>query len=416
MRLIRPRTVAVWPGAPPPSAHVLGVATASGLVTAGGRDDLQLGVDQPTALNTGPIIPEASLTDVTGDPIIYTTPQTLTFKRFLGRVHIRCSGMRFENCVFRGGTTTPSDGDGLANCTNASCTNAYFQDCEFYPQFVHWNWDSGVVGHDFTLDRCHIHHTTDGVNVYNTTIGGVTPYNTNVVIKQSLIEKLAYWTASTGGVVHSDFATHNDGIQHQGGLGSQILGNALYGWYARQYGHWVETSTALAEASITEPFTGVALTSLPAGNPWYGGPFQASTSGGNTIPDTGSGTWSTGRYNIGGAKWQTGNTGSLAALLIGDEVGPSGNLVIEDNWFYGGDFAVNGGGAVNTGGAYNMFFRRNKFDHTQGSPTRSVNTDTTQTINFQQSGSSWAGHVTAPTTGADRNYYFDNNAAVTVRT
>jgi hypothetical protein len=417
MRLYRPRSVAVWPGAPPPAAIALGTATASGLITAGGRDDLVLGVDEPTALNTGPIVSEASLEDVTGDPIIFTASgETHAFKRYLGRVHVRAANVRFENCVFRGGTATPSEGDALATCTHNSVSNAYFQDCEFYPQNPHWNWDSGVTGHDFTLDRCHIHHTTDGVNIFNTTVA--TPYNSGVVIKQSLIWQLAYWNAATGGVVHADLATHNDAIQHQGGLGTQMLGNAVYGRYARQYAHWVETSTALAEGDITEPFNGVALTSLPGGSPYYGGPFQASTSGGNTIPDTGTGTAATGRYSVGGVKWRQpdGLEGSLAAILFGDNVGPSGNVTVEDSWIYGGEFAVNGGGAANPGLAYEMFFRRNKFDHTQGSPTRSVNTDTTQTINFQRSGSPWAGAITAPTTGPDRNFYFDNNAAITVRT
>lgn len=412
MPLYRPRAVAIW--TPPTTGSVIGTATASALVTPSDRDSLVLGVDEPTPFNTGALQPAAQLTDVTSNQTYTTNNQTITGKNFLGTVFVNASNVRFENCIFRGANSTPGDSSAPANCQQTNCVNAYFQDCEFYPQFQHWNWDSGVYGHDFTLDRCWIHHTTDGINVFN--ISAAQPYNTNVVIKQSLISDLVYWTAATGGVVHSDFATHNDGIQHQGGLGTQILGNAIHGVYARQWGHWVEGSVAVPPGGETEPYTGVALTSLPAGQPWYGGPFQASTSGGNTIPDGGgSGTEATGRYNVGGAAWQTGNTGSLSALLFGDEVGPSGDIIVNDNWFYGGEFAVNGGGALNTG-SYTMEFRRNKFDRTQGSPVRSVNTNTTQTINFQQTEHSWTGFVTAPTSGADKNYYFDDNSAITVRT
>jgi hypothetical protein len=378
------------------------------------RDNLVIGVDEPTPVIAGALQPEGSLPTVISTSTTYSSnDQLITDTLFNHRVFLNAKRIRFENCIFRGSPTTPSDGSGLVECKNSVVEDIEFVDCEFYPQLPHWNWDSALVGHDFTALRCWFHHTTDGINVYNNTgtqtSGVYNPYQTNVLIQQCLIDQLAYWTATSSGVVHpGDIATHNDAIQHQGGLGTQLVGNAIKGSYARQYGHWLDV-----DPGGSEPYVGVALTSQAAGAPYYGGPFQAVSTG-NTIPENSTtGTEATGRYNTGGV-------GSLAALMIGDEVGPTGDMIVDDNWFYGGDFCVNGGGARNadtpTGptGLYDMTFRRNKFDQRQGQPVRSTSSNSTQTINFQQGEDTWVGHVTAPTTGGDANLNF-NGTAITVR-
>jgi hypothetical protein len=393
----------------PNAGNAAGAGAAhAATITTSNRDGLVLGVDKPTSSNTGALQPASELIDVTSTTTYSSNNQTITGRNFLARVIVTGNNVRFENCIFRGSVAAPSGDQSLVDCTSQNMTGAYFQDCEFYPQAPHWNWDQAIAGHDYTLDRCWVHHCTDGVAVHNDARWDATGtvYNTNVIIKQSLIEDLGYWTASSGGVVHpSDNATHNDAIQLHGGLGTQILGNTIRGVYARQYGHWVETSVSTAIEDIAEPFTGVARFSLPAGAPWYAGPFQPSS--GNTIPDNGSGTEATGRYNIG-------EPGSLACILIDNASGPTYNLVVEDNWIEGGDFAVNGGGNPNPGGGVSLgAFRRNKFDYTQSSPPRSSQSTTTQTLNFQ--GGGWAGFVTAPTTGADANEYY-NGEAITVRT
>lgn len=409
-----------------PNAGVatVGAAANNASGTTSDRSGLQLGVDQPTRLNTGALQPASQLIDVTGADVTYSTAgQTITGRNFLVDVFCNAANLTFRNCIFRGGTTTPGDGQGLVECKTANCSNILFEDCEFYPQFVHWNWDNALVGHDFTARRCWFHHTVDGVGIYNTTkpngdwaaqgfASTPKPYLTHVRLEQCLIEDLAYWTAASTGVVHpSDNVTHNDAVQHQGGLGTYIGGNTIKGAYARNYGHWWRAPYPTGSTTV-EPFTGVALQSLPAGNPTYGGPFQIFNS--NTIPDRGNGNEAQGRYNVGGL-------GSLATFMIGDEVGPSGNLTFDRNWLEGGHFCVNGGGSVNrdyaTGPAqtYTMTFLGNTFDNTQGDPSRTATSFTTQTINFQQGEDSWQGFVTAPTTGADANLYYTGQPIV-VRT
>lgn len=369
------------------------------------RNSLVPGVDKPTYNTVGcppEIIP--FLSDVTSPTIITTDNTVLDGYNFLNTVDIRADNVKITRSIAQGPFSTPADGSGLIACSNIACSNALIEDVTISPRFAHWNWDSGIVGHDYTARRVLVRNTTDGMNVFNLPLWNATgtPYQSGVTIEMCLIERLALWNALSNGVVHpGDIQTHNDGIQHQGGLGTVIRGNVLIGKYARQYAHWVMTSTGTAEASLVPPYTGVALQTLPAGQPWYGGPFQASANL-NTIPDRNTGSEADGRYNVGGQ-------GSLNTLLIGDEVGPSGDMNVDRNWFYGGEFAVNGGGAINTGSAYTMTFTGNRYSRDQGNQGSGGNG--THTINFQQTEHSWTGFLVA--TG---NVYEDNNAAVTVRT
>lgn len=88
----------------------------------------------------------------------------------------------------------------------------------------------------------------------------------------------------------------------------------------------------------------------------------------------------------------------LAAMMINTIVGPSSGLVIEDNWFGGGVYCINGGGAVGGGGT----FLRNKFDR---GAAQTSNPDTSYTMVFS---STFAQTST-------NNVYEDNGHAVKVR-
>jgi hypothetical protein len=91
----------------------------------------------------------------------------------------------------------------------------------------------------------------------------------------------------------------------------------------------------------------------------------------------------------------------LSALMINTnaQLGVTSGLVIEDNWFGGGAYAVNGGGAVGGSGT----FLRNKFD--RGS-NQTSNPDTSYTLVFDST-------FTQTSTG---NVYEDNGHPVKVRT
>jgi hypothetical protein len=343
------------------------------------RDSLLSGLDQPTALNTGAYVGTQDGT-LTGNQII-TTPGTILENKIInGSVSIRAADVTVRNCYIRGAATVTS---GLVDCGNAACSNALIIDCTIAPgsnQFC-----DGIRGHDFTAKRNNIYWVVDGMDPYNQTVAQ--PYQTNVVIEQNYIHDLSWWTAASGGVVHPiDTETHNDCIQHQGGGGTIIKGNTLDARYGRQYAHWFCTGDPQVE-----PYTSVALNSLGDG-----GPHQP-------LPDRGSGSEATGQYNY----------DDVAGLMIGDEVGYSFNLSVTDNWFIGGNFAVNGGGNANPGGGVFLGeFKRNRFTRDQGN--QGGGGDTTQTINFQ--GAGWtSSDADVPLTGADKNYYGDNNADITVR-
>lgn len=353
-----------------------------------------LGVTKPSAANTGiPPYWQTRLTDVSTATVVTTSNTVFVGMNFLNTVEVRAANVRFLFCKFQGSNSTPSDGSALLVCTHAACFNCIVEWCEFEPQYPHWNWDSAISGHDYTARFCNLRKCTDLFNVFNS--NATQPYQSGVIIEQNYLHDVAFWTATTNGVVHpSDDATHNDCIQIQGGLGTIIRGNFIDGRYARQYGHWFVTGDP-----TTEPYTMVAQQSLSAGAPGFGGPFQA-------LPDRGTGTEATGRYNMGAP-------GSLSCILLSDNVGPIYNLVVTDNWLQGGEFAVNGGGNANPGGGVSLgTFYRNKFSRDQGGQGSGGNT--TQTLNFQ--GGTWAGFVDAPTVGADANVYEDNLAGITVRT
>lgn len=88
----------------------------------------------------------------------------------------------------------------------------------------------------------------------------------------------------------------------------------------------------------------------------------------------------------------------IAALMINTIVGASSNMKIEDNWFGGGQYCVNGGGAVGGSGT----FLRNKFDRGMA---QTSNPDTSYTLVFDAS----YAHTTAG------NVYEDNGHPVLVR-
>lgn len=356
-------------------------------------------VTEPLATNTGLAGFNGTLTNVNANQTNFTTDdEIIEGYQFNGSVQFRADNVTLRYCRIRGDTTTtPTDGRSLVDCGQSTCTNAYIHHCEIgAPQFAHWNWDNGIGGHDFTAEYNNIHHVVDGIGVFNATVSG--DFATNTAIRFNYIHDLAYWTASAGGVVHpQDPTTHNDAIQHHEGHGTIIQGNAIHGKYARQYGHWFCTGNP-----AIEPYTSIALQSLAAGNPGYGGPFHV-------LPNRGSGTEATGRYNVAGANGE----GSLACLLL-DNVGgaTSYDLEILGNWFYGAEYAINGGGnAYPGGGQFLGNFHRNRFSRDQGDQGSGGNG--TQTINLQ--GGGWTGRFSAPTSGANMNYYMDNGAAITVR-
>lgn len=344
------------------------------------RRDLTLvaGVAQPDATNTG-VLPDVARTTVNGNVTLSTAGQVYENKDVYGQIFVKAANVTIRNVRVRGAVGyTPVGDQFLVNATDAAVSSLLIEHVTIRPDVPHWAWDSGVTGHDFTLRFADISGTVDGVNVYDT--HATQPYQTHVVIRQNYIHDLVWWTAATGGVVHtSDTETHNDAIQHQGGWGTEMVGNTLRGGpYAKQVGHWRTTGS-------TEPYTTIPLHSLADG-----GPYQ-------TIPDRGTGTGASGRYNV----------DDQANLMLNDLkyngiVYTTRNITFTDNWCYGGNISINGGGVAAVSGEFIGTFQRNHFDRTQGS--QSTGGNNTQTISLTAWG---ATGVTSGAGTANANRYLD---------
>lgn len=367
------------------SAVVMVVARPRDPIFTLDRSTLVAGVDKPDASNTG-VLPETARTTDNTAILTLSIPGTIYENRELyGRIIVTAPNCIIRNVHVRGAPGGPGVASvPMIKCTDAAVSNLKIIDCTIAPDTEHKNWGNAIEGHDFEALRCNIYHTVDGPNIFNTNHGGV-DYATNTTIKQCWIHDLAWWSASAGGDVHpTDVMTHNDCIQHQGGTGTQVIGNNLSAYYARDYAHWKVTGDP-----YTEPYTGVTQGTLPDG-----GPFQP-------IPDRGSGTEATGRYN-----WL-----SICAFMVNDNQRDSYNLTFTDNWVSGGSIPVNAGGVSRTAPNNLGDFLRNRFSRDAGQQVSGGNT--TYTINID---GTYAGFVNYAPGGADKNYYEDNLAEVTVRT
>lgn len=346
------------------------------------RTLLVIGTDQPSKSNTG-LKPYVTLTASPGNITMSTPGQVIQDLDIQGKVTVTAANCVIRNCRIRGLNSSPGSTDTfLITATAAGVSNLLIEDCELAPDFPHYNWDSAVTGHDFTIRRCNIYWTVDGINVFNTT--AAQPYASNVTIEQNYIHDLGWWTAATTGVVHpSDTHTHNDVIQIQGGTGTIIRGNRLEGKYARQYGHWVVTNPNV------EPYTQVGLNTLSDG-----GPYQS-------LPDRASGNEASGRYNL----------TNLSCVQMGQNVGDAYNFTFTDNWMYGGYISFNAASLARHTGQNLGSFLRNKFDRSQGA--QGVGGNTTHTFDID---TSWAGNVTSGAGTANANVYMDDGTEVTFRT
>lgn len=358
------------------------------------RDNLVLGTYWPNTATTG-LRPERTfpVTTITTNQTYSGNGTTINDTLFDGaRVSVSGQNITFFNCKFTGDTSA----NALVTMTNVAASNVQFIDCLFVPKYpLNRNC---IIGHDFTLLRCDLSRCTDLVSPVNTarSISDGDGFPINVHVLQSYLHDVSWWTGAAPGDVHpTDTESHNDLIQIVGGNGLDIRGSTLFATYARQYAHWMVTDPN------TEPYSSVALHSLADGGPYQGIP-QRGITGGALTPGTDAG----GRYNFDDLSALMINTSTVTIAGTPTTIHTM-EIVFEDNLVRGGNFAINGGGNANPGGGVSLgSFKRNAFIDDQGNYGSGESTETGQTINLQSS-PNWVGHVTAPTTGADKNYYVD---------
>lgn len=347
------------------------------------RDALVANTYFPDATNTGHLGLSTLTTTITTNQT-YSTSQTIQNTKFDGaRVSVTGPNVTFRNCLFTGDNSASA----LVTCTNVNVSNAQFIDCTWLPKFPRYE-TNGISGHDFTLLRCDLSHCTDQVSPSLPT-GWAVGDPIGVKIRQSYLHDAAWWTAATGGIVHpSDTETHNDLLQIQGGSGLEITGSTLDARFAKQYGHWRVTNPNV-EPYVTD------LGSQPDGGPFQHIPDRIITTG------TGGTTYASGRYNY----------DDQSGVLTNNSQGAVTDVIFKFNLCIGGNYFWNGGGNPYPGnGEFLGTFENNAFTDDQGT---GGGTGSGYTLAFL---GSWAGHVTAPTTGPTKNYYLVGGAGITVRT
>lgn len=353
------------------------------------RDSLVARTYYPDGTNTGHL-GLSTLTSTITTNQTYSTGVSIQNTWYDGaRVSITGANATFRNCLFTGDNSI----NALVTATNVNAANATFVDCTFLPKFPRYE-TNGFTGHGGKFYRCDLSHCVDALHLSLPT--GFSPGDPiGVEVWQSYLHDHAWWTAATGGTVHpTDTETHNDLIQIDGGSGLVVVGSTLIARFAKQYGHWQVTNPN------SPPYTTVALHSLSDGGPYQVIPNRGSTGGSALSP----GAEADGRYN-----WD-----DTSGLLMTDAQGVVSDITFEDNLCAGGNFFVNGGGNAYAGGGENLgSFKRNAFVDDQGNYGSGIASENGHTLDF---GGTWAGRVTAPTTGADKNFYLATGNAITVRT
>lgn len=318
------------------------------------REALTVGAYKPDATNTGTLQDRTTLpTTINGDVVMTTDGQVLENTIVNGYVDMKGADQIVRNCWVRGPTGTITLERGLIITWFATTSNALIEDCHLEPQVPSQN-SNGFTGWKVTIKRVRVTNGSDGFGLFPPAASANTPLN--AYLYGCWVESLAKWYPDAAG--RSANGTHNDGIQVQGGVGTNnitLRGNRFGGYISQN-----------------------------AGNT---GGVDVDSSGNPLVPTC---------------------ICSNASIQLNRNVGELSDLIIEDNWLGGGAIGLNGLAittAVNLGS-----IKRNKFTHDQYFPTgHSSTSNTTVTIRIATQCT-----IDCPTTGVDANVYEDNGVPVVV--
>jgi hypothetical protein len=325
----------------------------------------------------------AGISSVQTSNITYSVAgTTVSNKHFDGaRVSATAADITFTDCVFRGDNSL----NALFTCTNIAAKRIKFIRCWFVPKFPANK--NAINGHDFELYDCLVEKTTDGLSVNNSSQFAATGagWACGVILRRTIIRRLARWTAATTGVVHtSDSVSHNDCIQIFGGVGMDIEDCVLDAAPARQFAHLYLRDAAghvYTEAEAYALADNAALISVPMGSLSDGGPFAFpgdATHPPRPLPweSNGTGLLSRGALNM----------PDYSCIMLNNTQGYTAQHRIVNTLFLGGEYAINGGGNPSSSAPAGVSlgtWTGLRFDRSQGAQG--------QTVNF---GGTWTGRAT----------------------
>lgn len=308
---------------------------------------------KPTLLNTGPRIATVPYAGQFGainssNQLVLTTPNvSIVGYDINAQIIPKASGIYISDCYIH-----PSRVPGFGqNTAIVDCNNMPFGG-NFVIEYCKGNpddaavcpWYDWMIGHDYTSRRNQSKWVADHYGVYNNTTG---PTNNPRLYKDGPVNvtiEYNFWQANAlfiHGSDTSDGATHNDGVQMQGGTGPIIRFNTMYnllaggvasdGTVMPKWSGWGAENDANNWNTTFDPPPGVARTTNTCKPPWQ---FVA-TSG----------------------------------LQVTCNVSTVTGALFEGNWIYAGG---NGISLANGpfGSNYNVgTIKNNKFDHAQGLPS-----------------------------------------------
>lgn len=313
---------------------------------------------------------------VNGGVTQLNTATTIINTNFTNTIVDIRADITFTNCRFTVTNYTAADSIGaLIRILNGSgVTDVVFNNCEFHVRAQRIL--NCVSGRNATFNQCVFTGGVDGLSLSN---AGSGTQSYGFVINDSWIGDHGWWYATSNGIVHpSDTQTHNDGVQVSVDLGVEVT-NTFFGTWPSEY---IGTGTP-GSGSETNAFSAGYITNQSTMDTW-----RATYLNRMTRAD----------QSYGGTQRRSSTGGSWAGIMINRP-----NVTIEKCWFSGGTVHIN---AVdpNLAGQNVGSFTRNRHwnDMTAGHSL----TDTTKgTAIYKRADST----ITIPTTGTDKNVWFDTS-------
>jgi hypothetical protein len=271
----------------------------------------------------------------------------------------------------------------IVRVLNGSTTSAVtINDCEFHNRTQRM-MAAGFLGRNTTINRSVFTGCIDGVNL---STSGSAPQTSGVVLNDSWVGDLAWWYYPVSGTVHSgDVATHNDCIQVTATLGVSGSNNVL----VASASDYVGTGTPGCGSDAGNPFSATYITTQSQMEGWRSSFLNLRTQADQSYR---------------GMQLKLSSVGSWACLMVNRS-----NASMTDTTFAGGTVQVNALDA-NLAGTSGLTLRRNKHWNDM-SGGHSLTGTAKGTALYVRSDFT----TDIPTSGADRNLWFDGtNVTVTL--
>jgi hypothetical protein len=222
----------------------------------------------PDATTTGLLTSAGSLTEWAGSNIITTNTGPYENIKFTQNMDIRVGGLQFKNCWFAADPSNPLYGVRLENAgVNSQC---YFESCLFRPTTATVA-QNNIQGRNYYLRYCDISRGVDNCRMYYpTNLGAVA---LNIRVQQCYLHDLSWFAVDPQ---QSNTETHNDNMQLQGSDRTD----------------WGEPPAYSATGNITPRNIFIFGNTIDSR-------YSTDTGDFGSLPDRGTGTTASGRYNYG---------------------------------------------------------------------------------------------------------------------